>query len=346
MSSTSAFATCLPGLGRVLEAEVADLPATRRAVLAGNDGRSDVVTFETSDIRSCNALRCAEDVYALVGDVPRSKDLRQLASRLAPLDGITRAEVAYSRFNGRPLPRRATARVIARVTDERAFRRTELRYAASRELEKARPEWYHGDPAQAELWACQTGNRSFVSGLRLTSKEFRQRGGRGKERTGALRPSVAAALVRVAGERAALPMLDPCCGSGTIAAEAITVGWYGVGSDLDAEAIGAADGNVRGAAFFRADARQLPLPSGAVGAVVSNLPFGRQFSFDGDRRSWFTSVLQEVRRVEADGASTVLLVPHSQDFMHAVKATGFRVDRRLDIDLLGTKTSAWVLAQA
>ena len=58
----------------------------------------------------------------------------------------------------------------------------------------------------------------IVAGLRVSDLRMRQHEGRDIERSGALRPTVAAAMVHLAGKPDGI-LLDPC-GSGTILAEA------------------------------------------------------------------------------------------------------------------------------
>ena len=130
-----------------------------------------------------------------------------------------------------------TFRVIARVLRENSFLRTELRNALGQTISRDKPRWRLGDPAQIEVWISEYKAGQFVAGLRLSDASMRQHGGRLIERPGALRPTVAAMMVRLAGE-AGDALLDPCRGSGTILSEAVAVGWSSVtGCDLDPAAV-------------------------------------------------------------------------------------------------------------
>jgi tRNA G10 N-methylase Trm11 len=199
-----------------------------------------------------------------------------VAASLAAQAGLERALSVRAAYVGHLGPA-MTFRVITRVVDESRFKRTELRGAVERAIGASRPRWRIADPADLEVWAVEYRHARFVSGLRLSDQRLRQHGGgRASERHGALRPVAAAAMVRLAG---AVPgrLLDPCCGSGTIAAEALAAGWDAQGSDADPEAVSVARANVAEAVIRRADALDLPHPDGAFDAVVTNLPFGRQF---------------------------------------------------------------------
>lgn len=59
----------------------------------------------------------------------------------------------------------------------------------------------------------------------------------------------------------------------------------------------------------RADARDLPYQAGEFDAVVTNLPFGRQFRVGSGRDAWLASALREAARVTRTGGRVVLLAP-------------------------------------
>ena len=94
-----------------------------------------------------------------------------------------------------------------------------------------------------------------------------------------LKPSIAFALLTLAGVREHEVVLDPLCGCGTIPLEACAaLGAAGLAGDLDDAAVCAARANTSigpaGPDPCHWDATILPLRSGAVDAVVSDLPFG------------------------------------------------------------------------
>jgi tRNA G10 N-methylase Trm11 len=144
---------------------------------------------------------------------------------------------------------------------------------------------------------------------------------------------------RVAGE----VLLDPCCGSGTVLAEAAAQGWDPVGGDLDPAAIEATRQNLgRTARHFRADVRRLPLAGASVAAVASNLPFGRRYELQGDPERWFAATLGELVRVTRPDGSVVLLMPRSPAFERALaRQPAIRSTDRLDLRLLGMTTALW-----
>jgi 23S rRNA G2445 N2-methylase RlmL len=239
----------------------------------------------------------------------------------------------------RPLAGRMTFRVVVRVLQERAFLRTDLRRVLGRVVAADRPKWILADPAQIEVWASEYRPGRFVAGLRLSDASLRQHGGRVIERPSALRPTVAATMVALAGKPGAV-LLDPCCGSGTILTEASAAGWPEVcGGDIDPEAVRIATANVPAARVQRCDARETGRADAAVDAVVTNLPFGRQFEVPGSMRVWLTRVLAEFGRIVRPGGRVVVLAP---DIPATVVPSALRRQARHPLRLLGTSTALWV----
>jgi len=353
------FATAIPGLHPVLTREIQALRGARAAPLREFDGRNDVVSFTARGSGGLIGLRTAEDVFAEISSVHGQERLRAVVGGLWNQQGLERALSAYAGTH--PLRARVTFRVVARVRSEQRFLRTELRDELVRRALQTRSRWRLADPADLELWVLETSPGQFRLGIRLSSASMRHRTGRPTERPGALRPTVAAAMAylanasspdqppgtsnpapgsgRVAGE----VLLDPCCGSGTVLAEAAAQGWDPVGGDLDPAAIEATRQNLgRTARHFRADVRHLPLAGASVAAVASNLPFGRRYELQGHPERWFAATLGELARVTRPDGSIVLLVPRSPAFERALaRQPAMRSTDRLDLRLLGMKTALW-----
>jgi tRNA G10 N-methylase Trm11 len=167
-------------------------------------------------------------------------------------------------------------------------------------------------------------------------------------------------MVRLAGAGPGR-LLDPCCGSGTIVAEALAAGWDAQGSDVDQEAVSVARANIAGAVIGRADALDLPHPDGTFDAVVTNLPFGRQFrpAAEQARQSpagrdalgrssaglssaaWVRGVLREAARVTRPGGRVVVLVPSVPDHVAGLTLSG-----SYPVRLLGVRTRIWVFGRS
>jgi 23S rRNA G2445 N2-methylase RlmL len=339
------FATAIPGLRPVLAREIGELRGVRADPVQEFDGRNDVVPFTARGHDGLLSLRTGEDVFAEIASVHRRERLGSVVRDLWDQRGLEQALSAYG-AGVRPLRARMTFRVVARVLSEREFLRTELRDELVRRVLRSRPRWRLADPAELELWVLETSPGRFRLGVRLSSGAMRHRDGRAVERPGALRPTVAAAMVLLAGERATgQVLLDPGCGSGTVLAEAAALGWEPVGSDLDPAAVAVAHQNLgETARLLRADVRRLPLAEASIAAVASNLPFGKQYELQGRPEPWFAATLDELARVTRPGGNVVLLVPRSPAFERALsRQSMIKLVERLDLRLLGMNTALWSL---
>jgi len=340
------LATAVPGLHPVVVREVAARMAGRVHSEHEFDGRNDVVSFNAAADPAVLSLRTTEDVFVQVSTATRrAGGLRTVVNGLCDDFGLTRALSVYASLV-RPLRARMTFRVVARVRSETDFRRTALRDELTRRIGQLRPRWRMGDPAEIELWATESTPGQFRLAVRLTSRSMRHRGGRVVERHGALRPTVAAAMVLLAGEPDAdAPLLDPCCGTRTILVEADMAAWRTAGSDFDAEAVRAARRNVdKSVDLLVADVRRLPFGRGSVAAVTSNLPFGKQYDVQGPVGPWLTNALRELVRVTRPGARVVLLTPPTRAFHHALgEAPELKLEERFGLRLFGMPTTLWSL---
>jgi SAM-dependent methyltransferase len=332
------FAMAIHGMAPLLSAEIAGLDGVSVRD-HGFDGRADVVLFDRPhDPGQRLELDLAEDVFVEVGRTLRADgdDPRWIAKRIWGHSRVQRALATWSALTGE----RAKApgyRVIVRVLQERSFLRTELRREMARTIRASHPQWRMKDPAQLEIWVSEYRPGRFVAGLRVSDPRLRQHGGRAAERPGALRPTLAAAMVRQAGSPPGL-LLDPCCGSGTLLAEALAAGWDAHGTDIDTAAVAVARRNVPRALVSAGDVRHIDQPEASVDACVSNLPFGQRFEVGGDMTGWLRAALREMARVTRPGGRVVLLAPA---LPRAAVPRALSQAHSYRIRLLGTWTRMW-----
>ncbi|HXB50856.1 MAG TPA: methyltransferase domain-containing protein [Streptosporangiaceae bacterium] len=345
------FATCAPGIGRLLRRQLAAVDGID-VTGSGFDGRSDIVFFDTDRTGRAHALRSrlAEDVFAEIGRASRgdraSPDRAAGAGSVASTAWQPRAvERALSVWADevRQLSGSMTYRVTAQARMHARLQRPDLRRAMAAVIGADKSRWKFADPAQLDFQLSEWHDGQYVAGLRISATT--ERSGRSAELSGPLPATVAAAMVELAGDpTAAYPastgiLLDPCCGAGTILAEAAAAGWTAEGSDMDPAAVEAASRAAAGVPVQLGDARDLLLADDCVSACVSWLP-GRS---PGSWPAFAGAVLAELSRVTRSGGRVVLLAP---DLPRAVIPAALRLRRQVPIQVLGTKQSIWVFHRA
>jgi 23S rRNA G2445 N2-methylase RlmL len=227
------------------------------------------------------------------------------------------------------------------MTGEHGFRRVDARAALAQGLAGKLPaSWRHvEDNAAVEIWLTIQGTTA-VCGLRLSDRSMRHRTYKREHLPASLRPTLAAALVRLADLRPGQVVLDPMCGAGTILAEALDRkrkphAW---GGDCDAAALRAAAINLRRLGpvhLARWDAGRLPLSDQSVDCIVSNPPFGKQLSRPEEIGPLYQRILLSYDRVLRTGGRAVLLVSDAKALKEAAETLGWRRERRLRVQVLG-----------
>jgi tRNA (guanine10-N2)-dimethyltransferase len=167
-------------------------------------------------------------------------------------------------------------------------------------------------------WLAVEADREFAR-RRPTDRPFFQ--------PGSMDPTLARALVNVAGARQRRTVLDPMCGTGGLVAEAGAVGARVVGADVQPEMVQGARENLAAELqtdydVLQADARRLPLSDGAVDAAVVDVPYGRQSRIAGDSLAQLVGEsLAELARVAARA-----VVVADQWWLEGAQDAGWTVD--------------------
>lgn len=346
------YAIVQPGLEEIASDEIArDLGGEVKRVTRG------VVVFRLSEIdERILDLRTTEDVFLFAWGTD------QLTYRAEDLDKIQRwtakepdwQHLLRIHHSIRPKPKgKPTYRLVTQMEGKHAYLRRDAGKAFARGLAGHVPDSWNAveDNAAIEFWLTIDG-ATAVCGLRLSDRTMRHRTYKGEHLPASLRPTVAAAMVRLAGVRAGQVVLDPTCGAGTLLAELFAAAAkfhepiVALGGDLEHNAARAATINLRRlgeARLCRWDARCLPLEPASVDHVICNPPFGKQLSSPEEVGPLYRDLVAEMDRVLRPGGRAVLLTSDFEKLREPAEAAGWKASRKVRVVVLGqpARISVW-----
>jgi tRNA (guanine6-N2)-methyltransferase len=347
------YAMVFPGLEPLAEEEItADLGGEIKRTARG------LVVFRVQEIdRAMLQLRTVEDVYLLAWGTDK------LSYRAADLERIrhwTAHDANWDRLlqlhhTIRPKPKgKPTFRLVTQMTGEHGYRRTDARQALAKGLAGKLPaSWRHAEEnAAVEIWLT-IDDATAVCGLRLSDKTMRHRTYKMEHQPASLRPTMAAAVVRLAEIKPKQVVLDPMCGAGTILAEVLEWSRHTSvrtgalwGGDIEKAALRAAGPNLRGlgrVVLARWDARSLPLPDHSIDRVLCNPPFGKQLSRPEDIGPLYRAALKEWNRVLRPRGRAVVLVSDLAALKQAAALVDWKLGRSFQVRVLGQRAflTAW-----
>jgi 23S rRNA G2445 N2-methylase RlmL len=340
------YATVQPGLEEVAADEIV-------RDLSGSVKKTDrgLVVFRVPDVSpDLLRLRTVEDVFLLAWGTDA---LTYRATDLDKIERWTAREPDWARLLQlhhavHPKPKgKPTYRLVTQMTGTHGYRRIDAGKAMARGLAGKLPtSWKPADEnAAVEVWLTIDGKQA-VCGLRLSDATMRHRSYKTEHLRASLRPTVAAAMVRLAGAAPGDVVLDPLCGAGTIMAEQLALARQRragavqvVGGDIDPAAIRSAAANLRavgpGWSLAHWDARRLPVAAASVDRVVSNPPFGVQLGEPEQIGPLYRAVVSGADRVLRPGGRAVFLVGTPALLHPPAAAAGWRLQRRLRLRVLG-----------
>jgi tRNA (guanine6-N2)-methyltransferase len=332
-SAVCAFVT--RGLEDIAAAEIGETSAAAGSI----ETRSKLALMQTSDVRRLRRLRTVDDVAVVSASSPSVEDLQALLSLVteqADLEKAIEQAQRTDRLDG-----------TFSITVSAAH----VPYGTSSEIEEvvagaisARYEWRY-----VKLQRAPIDIRVFIDGtwaligVRLFDEPLSRRAYRVVDLRGALRPTVAAALVRIASKGSGRPRIwDPFCGSATILCEAAEQGYEVRGTDIDPEAVEAARENlaaVNPEYWNRIECADSTSPKTwknhqSSTAVVTNLPWGKQVAIK-SKQALYDGVSAGAAELVRRGGISVLLTTEPKLVQQRLKGDGAaRIEERR-IGLLG-----------
>lgn len=340
------YTTLFRGLAPMGREEIAELFGVPEAKIEYHYTRNhDLLFFHTEDPKSISMLRCAEDVYCQVTDVRlrgEKSDFKEMSAALASKSFRGALELHHQLRQHKTKVVSFSVIVQAPDVSWRDYRRVDLQRAVEKALLSQNPHWkLVGENAAIEIWIQQI-ERDAVIGVRLTDNESRKHGYKYADLPGSLRPSIAAAMVRMSAPQEDDIVLDPMCGAGTLLLERAISGRYQMlwGGDQSPEAVKTALENFgprhKPREIKQWSAAHLPLEDQSVDVILTNPPWGRQMEEEQKLGDLYYSVLQECHRVIKPGGRMVMITSQWRFLREAAKLSGWKVVRQLkNINVLG-----------
>jgi tRNA (guanine6-N2)-methyltransferase len=336
---SAVFALTTRGLEAVSAREMAALPGVTVTQTAYRR-----ITARGDQLSALLKLRTVDDVYldlATWTPVLHTRDeLANLGTHAGELE-LDRARETVA--TQRPVSTTPRFSVTASFVGQRNYSADEIKTSIAESI-AAKVGWnYTPDDREAEI-----NLRIFIEhetayvGLRLGERPLHERDYKVAERPGSLKPSVAAAMLRLADVKAGMQLLDPCCGAGTILIEGALMGADARGGDLDSAAVDAARANAAAAGVSlwleQWDARALPLAGETVDCIVTNLPWGRQVAVDDELSAFYSAVCRRMGRVLRLGGRIAVLT-NAPQLLHF---QGLKRLESVEISLFGQKPTITV----
>lgn len=335
----------LPGLEAIAADEI-------KRNLGGDVRKSErgLVIFRVKEITpDLLKLRTTEDVFLLAWGTDsltyRAGDLKQIRQWTAKEPDWPQLLRLHHGVHPKPKGR-PTYHLVAQMTGTHAYRRIDAKKEMAIGLTGVFPSTWRPaeEDAAVEVWLTING-KTAVCGLRLSDKTMRHRTWKEEHTPASLRPTMAAAMVRLAGAAPGDVVLDPMCGAGTIMGEQIELSKQRragrvevLGGDIDKIALRAAAANLKRvgpALLAQWDAVRLPIAPNSVDRVISNPPFGKQLASPEEIGPLYRALVRESDRALKDDGRAVFLASYMQPLRDAARLVGWQPQKQVNVRVLG-----------
>ncbi|MFP3895938.1 MAG: methyltransferase [Anaerolineales bacterium] len=354
------YAHTMPGLEKVAGNEIwerlqgASVQGFRRV-----RDKNGLVLFDyTGDPRNLLGLRTTEDVFIILAhaaEVPRGhRGLSTIYETIRRAPTLRKALSLHKQATDAKPKSHFSFRVISRMASNQPYKRIDLQRRVEKALQRRRRiPWQRVDSGEdIEIWVNLIGSE-FICGLRLSDATMRHSTYKTAHIPASLRPSVAAAMVRLSQPQKSDVFLDPMCGAGTILIERGLAEYHGLllGGDTDDEALRAAAENIgprhKPRQLFRWDACRLALRSHSVDRIVCNPPFGGKSKSLRSLPLLYNDFFREVERVLKPGGLAVILTSKAGLVQHMVKEIAtLQIIQDQSLQILGRKAIIFVIWQS
>ncbi|HET9908441.1 MAG TPA: methyltransferase domain-containing protein [Anaerolineales bacterium] len=331
--TNSIFAVTTRGLEAVSADELASLPGVTversayRRVFASYEGLPDALL----SLRTVDDLFLYVDTWQGIDRARQTLTVLQYFSAHLDLDAALAVCGQVRTIQNPPI-----FSITANFVGKRNYNTDEIKRACASGITESYGWAYSEDDSNADLNVrVFIEGETAVVGLRLAARSLSKRAYKREHVPGSLKPTVAAALLRLANVTSTARILDPCCGAGTILIEAKSYGAMAWGGDINQQAITAARLNATQAGadvdLQQWDARALPISDRSVDCVISNLPWGRAVTTNSSLSGLYQEISEEIERVLTPGGRVVLLtnLPDLLQFKH------LNCDKQMEISLFG-----------
>ncbi len=284
-----------------------------------------IVLESDAAFEDVTSLRSIEDAFMYVGEVTQIGHTKQDLHKLT--DSILAMNFSDSLTSIRSHRSPRSFSISASSVGKRNFSMPQLKDALriplARKLGMPFEDVLHED---FDIRIFLEHKRALI-GVRLSTHPLHRRAYKTETTPGSLKPNIAYALCFLAEIEENTVLLDPLCGSGTIIAESLSFQPQEIyANDIDPLAITIARENADSLNSGKkipirwsiGDARNLPLDDNTVGAIVTNLPFGKQVAV-GDIERLYEEALRELARVAKRNSRIVLLTTQDSAMQNAIE---------------------------
>lgn len=309
------------------------------AVLVGFGHRRIDFTYEGPPA-ALLALKSVDDVYLYVTRLEGFDRTRASLAHFQALEAEDFAPALDAIVVVREIGSPPTYAITASHLGKRNYSRYDVEHAVQEVLSGCLP-WHYIPNRPGEELSPDIDLRILIEekwalvGIRLGAIPLHRRPYKVASTPGSLKAPVAFALCMLADLKADDVLLDPTCGAGTILIEATTFlrGGTLIGIDRDEDAITATQDNGTQAGLtvqrasaemavaieeaseheattlllWNGDIRTVTLPEQSIGAIIANLPWGKQVDPDADLSYLYTALMTMAETVLTVNGRMVLL---------------------------------------